>query len=375
MRRLGARLVVAVFFFLLPAALSVASALSAETLPELFQKAKAQVKSQSWPEALTTLAQIDAESAKPGNETARQQLVAPIAFYRGVCEANLDQAEKAEADFAIFLQAQPNATIDGVVYSKKAVAAFDAARKVGAVEPSSSGKEAAPHGSLSLAQRYEEFQVPPNSGDKPDERWADGPVKWILTADETAAWSALTSGAERAEFVEKFWEARNPKPGSGDNPARTELDRRIAFADAYLQLDDKTRGSLTDPGMVFVLLGPPTRIGRKPVTAAEDRSISDGASQDEKWWMGARNSIHIDGAQLTDPSGSFREVWKYHREALPKGVSITELSVVFVTKKGYGRSVLQRDPAVLGTLEAARTSVSGTSAASARAAAMRSGHS
>jgi len=262
MRRLGARLVVAVFFFLLPAALSVASAVSAETLPELFQKAKAQVKSQSWPEALTTLAQIDAESAKPGNETARQQLVAPIAFYRGVCEANLDQAEKAEADFAIFLQAQPNATIDGVVYSKKAVAAFDAARKVGAVEPSSSGKDAAPHGSLSLAQRYEEFQVPPNSGDKPDERWADGPVKWIMTADETAAWSALTSGAERAEFVEKFWEARNPKPGSEENPARTELGRRIAFADANFQLDDKTRGSLTDPGMVFVLLA------RRPASAA-----------------------------------------------------------------------------------------------------------
>ena len=38
-----------------------------------------------------------------------------------------------------------------------------------------------------------------------------------------------------------------------------------------------------------------------------------------------------------------------------KAVSITELNVVFVTKKGYGRSVLQRDPAVLATLEAART--------------------
>ena len=85
-----------------------------------------------------------------------------------------------------------------------------------------------------------------------------------MTPQETAAWGALTSEAERAEFVEKFWEARNPKPGSEDNPARTELDRRIAFADAYLQLDDKKRGSLTDPGMVFVLLGPPSRTGRKP---------------------------------------------------------------------------------------------------------------
>ncbi len=342
MSRLGVRLVMVVFFLL-------SVPLSAETLAALFQKAKAQVKNQSWHDALATLDQLDVESARPGNEPARQQLVAPIAFYRGVCEANLDQAEKAEADFATFLQANPGSTIDKVAYSKKAVAAFEAA-----------DRDAAPHGSLSLAQRFEEFKASPNTGEKPDEHWADGPVKWIMTAEETAAWNALTSGAERAEFVEKFWQARNPKPGSEDNPARTELDRRIAFADTYFQLDEKKRGSLTDPGMVFVLLGPPTRSGRKPIQAGEDRSISDGASQDEKWWMGARNSIHIDGARLTDPSGSFREVWQYRRDALPKGVSINELNVVFVTKKGYGQSVLQRDPAVLATLEAARSQASGT---------------
>jgi GWxTD domain-containing protein len=353
MSRLGVRLVVVLFFLL-------SVPLSAETLAELFQKAKAQVKNQSWHEALTTLDQLDVESARPGNETTRQQLVAPIAFYRGVCEANLDQAEKAEADFATFLQANPGSTIDKVVYSKKAVAAFEAA-----------GKDAASHGSLSLLQRYEEFKAPPNLGEKPDERWADGPVKWIMTADETAAWGALTSGAERGEFVERFWEARNPKPGSEDNPARTGFDRRIAFADAYFQLDEKKRGSLTDPGMVFVLLGPPTRTGRKPIQAGEDRSISDGMSNDAKWWMANRNSVHPDPTSANDPSNSFREIWHYRREALPKGVSIYELDVVFVTKKGYGRFVLQRDPAVLAALEAARSEVPGTRAAGVRPAAAR----
>jgi len=337
MRRPGVHLLAVVLLF--------SAALSADSLPDLFQKAKAQVKSQSWREALTTLDQLDAESARPGNEAARERLVAAIAFYRGVCEANLDQAAKAEADFATFRQAQPESTIDNAVYSKKVVNAFDAA-----------GKDASPqsHGSISFARRFEEFQSPPNMGEKPDDRWADGPMKWIMTAEETAAWAVLKSGAERAEFVEKFWQARNPKPGSEDNPARTELDRRIAFADAYFQQDEKRRGSLTDEGMVFVLLGPPTRVGRKPIQANEDRSISSGAEQDEKWWMGAQNSIHIDGARLTDPSGSFREIWQYAREALPKSVSINELNVVFVTKKGYGRSVLQRDPAVLSALQAAR---------------------
>ena len=336
MRRLGVRLVAAILFF--------SVSLSADTLPELFQRAKEQVKNHSWREALTTLDQLEAESAKPGNETAREQLVAPIAFYRGVCEANLDQTEKAEADFATFLQAKPDSTIDNVVYSKKAVSAFEAA-----------SKGPAPNGTPSLAQRFEEFKAPPNMGEKPDEQWADGPVKWIMTPDEKAAWSALTSGAERAEFVEKFWEVRNPNPGSADNPARTTVDRRIAFADAYFQVDEKKRGSLTDPGMVFVLLGPPTRSGRKPIKAGEDPIDSDGMSNEAKWWMEGRNSIHPDPTTAADVSNGFREVWHYRREALPKGVSINQLDVVFVTRKGAGRFVLQRDAAVLSALGAARS--------------------
>jgi len=335
MRRPGVRLILVVFFLSsLP--------LCAQTLPELFQKAKAQVKSQSWHEVLTTLDQLDAESARAGNETARQQLVAPIAFYRGVCEANLDQTEKAEADFATFLQAQPGATIDKVVYSKKAVAAFEAASK-GTASPAS----------LSMLQRFEEFKSPPNMGEIPDEHWADGPVKWIMTAEESAAWSALTSGGERAEFVEKFWEARNPKPGTDDNPARTGFDRRVGFADAYFQVDEKKRGSLTDPGMVFVLLGPPTRTGRKPIKTGEDID-SEGMSNAAIWWMSSRNSVHPDPTTANDVSNSFREIWHYRHDALPKSVSIYDLDVVFLTKKDAGRFVLQRDPAVLGALKAAK---------------------
>lgn len=336
--------------------LSLALPLSAESLAELFQKAKAQVKSQSWSEAMTTLDQLDAESAKPGNESSRGQLVAPIAFYRGVCEANLDRPENAQAAFSVFLQAQPAATIDDTVYSKKAVAAFDAARKNVAFDAASPARGTSSPGAASLAQRFEEFKLPPNSGEKADDRWADGPVKWIMTDEETAAWSALTTGADRAEFVEKFWQARNPKAGSDDNPVRLEFDRRTAFADAYFRVDEKKRGSLTDPGRVFILLGPPTRAGRKPIKASEDASFdADSMTLPQTWWMGARNSIHIDGPEAPNPSDSFREIWHYRRETLPKTLSINELNVVFITKKGIGRFVLQRDPAVVNALEVTRS--------------------
>jgi GWxTD domain-containing protein len=327
----------------------------AQTLPDLFNTAKDQIKAESWSGALKTLDQLEAESAKPGNESVQGQLVAPIAFYRGVCEANLDQTAKAEADFATFLREKPGSTIDHAKYSGKVIAAFEAASKEGSSE-----------GSASLFHRYEQFKTPPDTGEKADDRWADGPIQWIITPEERAAWSGLTDGAERAEFVEKFWEKRNPKPGSNDNTARTGFDRRVAFADSYFRLDEQQRGSLTDPGMVFVLLGPPTRTGRKPIMANEERSISNGASLDEQWWMGARNSIHIFGQQATNTDG-FRETWRYGREALPRSVSSYEVNVVFVTKKEYGRFVLQRDPATLSTLDAARQEKSKNAAAASEA--------
>ncbi len=352
MSRPGIRLVV-----LVSVLLSVP--LFAESLSELFQKAKAQVKSQSWQEALTTLDQIDAESATPGNETIRPQLVAPIAFYRGVCEANLDQAEKAEADFATYRQAQPGSAIDKTTYSKKAVAAFEAAGKIAA--PNAAGEDAASHGgSLSLARRFEEFQAPPNMGEKPDERWADGPVKWLISPEETAAWAALAGEAERDEFVARFWKRRDPSPESPDNPARTDFDRRVAFADAYFRVDEHQRGSLTDPGMVFVLLGPPNRTGRKPIMPNEENSISDGNSVPGQWFMANRNSVHFDGTTVTDASSGFREIWYYRRETLPNAVAANELNVTFVTKIGRGQFVLQREPAILNALVEARSGVPGT---------------
>ena len=332
--------------------------LSAGTLSALFEQAKAQVKNQSWQEALTTLDQLEAESVRAGNETYRQQLVAPIAFYRGICEANLDQTEKAEADFATFLKLQQGWTIDETTYSKKAVSAFEAAGKSTALN--AAAKKAASPGSLSLLRRFEEFKAPPNMGEKPDERWADGPAKWLMTPEEMAAWGTLTGGAELAEFVEKFWARRDPSPGTPDNPSRDAFDRRVAFADSYFRLDEQQRGSVTDPGMVFVLLGPPTRTGRKPILGDEENNISDGSSVPGYWHMETRNSVHIDGWTNTDASSGFREIWYYRRDTLPREVSAIEVDATFVTKVGLGRFVLQRDPAILSALAAARSGVPGS---------------
>jgi GWxTD domain-containing protein len=336
----------------------LAAPLAAQTLPELFHKAKAQVKGESWAEALKTLDALEVESSKPGNETASQQLAAPLAFYRGVCEANLGHPDKAQLDFEVFLALQPNASMDPSMYSKKAIAAFEAARKNAAPPDASEGR-------ISIFQAFQEFKMPPNSEERAGMHWADGPVKWIMSADEKRRWAELSPGADWQEFVDAFWETRNPQPGNPDNVFKTTFERRAAFADARFIEAEETRGSMTDRGMVFVLLGPPTYAGKKPLRTGEDANDHDGMTNElsgpglsaSASGQAPRIAVFSSaaGARILDAANNWREVWHYRKELLPKGVGYHQVDIEFLTKKGYGVNVMQRDPATLATLEAART--------------------
>ncbi|MET0619126.1 MAG: GWxTD domain-containing protein [Thermoanaerobaculia bacterium] len=338
----------------------------AQTLPELFAKAKAEVKAESWADALATLGALEAEASKPGNESAQKQLAGPLAFYRGVCSANLGKSDEAVASFAAFQKLQPGSTIDSAVYSRKAVAAFEKAQKDAA--------ERAP----SLAEAYKDFQPPADAKDRypADQYWGEGAVRWIMTDSEKAAWSGITEPNARVTFVEEFWTARAARPGADGRTYRQEFERRVAFADENLAVDPEQLGSLTDRGMVFVLMGPPTWAGRKPMRTGEDASDSAGmstvGSQDaanaEKG-LKASGGRSMSSSKLATQSTKFgnpnrnaldsdnnrMEVWHYRRELLPSGVPYQQVDFQFVTKKGYGMQVLQRETESVNTLDAAKS--------------------
>src|SRR5262249_32512851 len=207
--------------------------------------------------------------------------------------------------------------------------------------------------------------------------WGNGPVRWIMTADERKTWAALSSGADRAEFVEKFWESRNPDPGNPDNVFKTSFERRVAFADARFVQDEAKRGSLTDRGMVFVIPGPPTYGGNRPIKNGEDTSEAAGMSTVTNAQIQMAQASAMAGSpsgkinsgqaaaiadamsgpntQAAESSNNYQEVWHYRKELLPKGVGYQQVDVVFVTRHGYGSNVMQRDPATLATLEAGKT--------------------
>jgi len=339
----------------------LASVALAQTLPELFGKLKEQIKAGSWADALKTLDALDTESAKPGNEAARKQLEGPLVFYRGVCDANLGKDDKAVEDFSAYLKIQPNAEVDKTVYSKKAVAAFEKAQK--------KATDRAP----SIAEAYKEFQPPAESRqrDPADPLWGQGPVRWIMTDGEKAMWKTLPDGNTRVAFVETFWGARDPA-------FRKEFERRVAFADANLAQDEEQLGSLTDRGMVFILMGPPTYAGRKPLRTGEDANDNAGMSM-----FGSHDADVADGEvkanapnpgkpaswrvsqtstkfgspnrNAIDSSNNTMEIWHYRKELLPKSIPYHQVDFEFVTRKDYGINVLQRNAEPVNTLEAART--------------------
>ena len=60
------------------------------------------------------------------------------------------------------------------------------------------------------------------------------------------------------------------------------------------------------------------------------------------------------GTTAPETSANWREVWHSYRELLPAGVPYQQVDFDFITRKGYGKNVMQRNADVLNTLEAAR---------------------
>jgi GWxTD domain-containing protein len=345
--------------------------LSAETLPDLFHEAKQQAQNGSYQAALNALDEVDSLSQNPGLEKDRAALLPALAFYRGVCLAGLDRPAEAQSEFAIFLETQPSASLDPGRYSRKILAAFEEARKSRQAQQEPSGSEQPG----TIAATYKTFHKPDGEvREDVGENWADGAVRFLLTASEKEEYQRMVDPISRSQFVEKFWRARDPKPETPENEFRDEFERRVAFADQYF-VQGETRGSYTDRGTVFILLGPPTHAGEKPMKTGEDKAdpaalfrYTPGQvateSQPTSRSILARgqallrnDSVTGDGSSVQAASSNWREIWRYDRKDLPGRLPYSWVDFVFISKPGYGEGVLQRDPPSLQALDRAKASL------------------
>jgi GWxTD domain-containing protein len=91
------------------------------------------------------------------------------------------------------------------------------------------------------------------------EDWASSPEAYFLTAEERAGWRKLDSRDSRHDFIERYWLKRDPTPGTARNEFREMVLSRIKTADAQFKIE-KTPGSATARGLVFIVLGSPARV-------------------------------------------------------------------------------------------------------------------
>jgi GWxTD domain-containing protein len=93
-----------------------------------------------------------------------------------------------------------------------------------------------------------------------------GPLQFLLTQQEAAAWKNVKTDEEARAFLDLFWARRDPSAGTPQNEFRELIEARIKYADEQFA-EVKTRGAMTDRGKAFILYGKPSRATRAADTA------------------------------------------------------------------------------------------------------------
>ena len=108
-------------------------------------------------------------------------------------------------------------------------------------------------------------------------KWLDEDVRWIITDEELSAFKKLSNNAERDQFIENFWQRRDPTPDTAENEYKEEHYRRIAYANEHFAAG--MPGWKTDRGRMYIMYGPPDSIDSHPMGGPYQRSSEEGGGQ------------------------------------------------------------------------------------------------
>ena len=111
---------------------------------------------------------------------------------------------------------------------------------------------------------------------KAAQQWRRGPEKFIMSDEEERAWKALPSDEAVVAFIDLFWARRDPSAGTPRNEFREEFLSRVRFAEGSFT-EKRTRGSLTERGQVYILLGQPES-GTSEAMSMQQHAGMSGAS-------------------------------------------------------------------------------------------------
>jgi GWxTD domain-containing protein len=306
-------------------------------------------------EASAALKRLNELAAVPENAAARERLLPVLSFYTGVIRFELHDEAGAREAFERYLRLQPAQSLDPNLYPKSTIKFFDKVKKELA-ETEQLTTPASPIGSIQggLLPSFASFGLDAAAAEAMDRdpEWGKGPVRFLFVDDDARRWKSAADEDARRHFQQEFWSRRDPSPSTPENEFRQEFARRVQFADANFSTES-LRGSVTDRGMVFIVLGPPNYAARSRIEQAEEgvsRATDDFTPR--KGGVGLANTTQ-GGRSTRDEPGSnrlntgekkgSREVWYYRSDRLAKELPFKELRFEFQTKEGYGTGVLQKD--------------------------------
>src|SRR6202790_1392817 len=108
-------------------------------------------------------------------------------------------------------------------------------------------------------------------------KWLDQDVVYIISSEERSAFLHLSTNEEREQFIEQFWQRRNPDPDSVENTFKEEHYRRIAYANE--RFASGIPGWKTDRGKIYIMWGPADEIESHPSGGSYDRPAQEGGGQ------------------------------------------------------------------------------------------------
>jgi GWxTD domain-containing protein len=159
-------------------------------------------------------------------------------------------------------------------------------------------------------------------------------ARLIMSGDEKAIFNHLPDEASRKEFIQDFWDKRDPDPDTDTNEFRDEFFERIDYANE--RFDEGTPGWKTDRGRIYIFFGPPDRIEDYPM-------LNDVNVKGMQIWVYYRYQF---GIQFIDTRGDNTYTFNPHSGVLGNFYDALEMAQFGLSQQdldGFARKFIDFD--------------------------------
>jgi len=170
-------------------------------------------------------------------------------------------------------------------------------------------------------------------------------IRYIVTPQEERIFREMPP-EDRGEFIKDFWARRDSDPSTPENEFRSVYYTRLAVADKAFRAGIPP-GWMTDKGRIYILLGPPTDVIKKPMGdksteliyhhSPERKNFSGNASRGPSRDQGELSTNLLEEGIFTERP---TEIWIYYQYS---DYFAGPLRLIFVDYEGTGNYRLATD--------------------------------